>query len=137
MRACCRRPVPAASDNRHYMTPLPDTAARPDEAVSPDPINPGESRSLEPDALVAAPHDAYVEYDTLRQGGEGTVFAGFIDIGSKLYRYRALIEGSAGCEVEDDEQIGGNSIGDVLLTDGNIVFEGNIPGRFRVYGPVV
>jgi hypothetical protein len=104
--------------------------------VDADPIAPGESRVVQSDELGAALHDAYVDYDTLRQEAEGTVFEGFIGVGNKRYRYRALVEGSRGFEVEDEEQIAGNEVGDVLLIDGSLVFEGNIPGRFRVHGPV-
>jgi hypothetical protein len=104
--------------------------------VSDDPIGPGESRAVQPGELAGAFHDAYVDYDTLRQNAEGTVFEGFIDVGRSRYRYRALIEGSTSFEAEDEQEIAGNSIGDVLLVDGGLIFEGNIPGRFRVHGPI-
>ena len=107
-----------------------------DGAVDVDPLGPGESRVVQPDELAAAFHDAYVDYDTMRQEPGGTAFEGFIDVGRFRYPYRALIEGTTGFELEDEQQIAGNSIGDVLLAQGSVVFEGNIPGRFRVLGPV-
>jgi hypothetical protein len=90
---------------------------------------------MRPDEFVDECHDAYVDYDTMRQEDEGTAFGGFISRGNKRYRYRALVEGSRSFEVEDEQRIAGNTVADVLLVDGSWVFEGNIPGRFRVHGP--
>lgn len=104
--------------------------------MSANPLGPGESLNVEPEMLAAVLHDARVDYGALRQEAEGTGFAGSIDVGNRRYRYRAVVEGSAGYTVEDEQQVAGNFIADVRLVDGSLVFEGCIPGRFRVLGPV-
>lgn len=106
------------------------------DIVDADVIGPGERRNMPVDEFADYFHDAYVDYDTMRQEAEGTTFEGFIDLGNRRYPYRALLEGSSGFQLEDEQQIAGNFIANVDRIDGAWVFEGCIPGRFRVNGPV-
>jgi hypothetical protein len=91
---------------------------------------------MRPEEFADEFHDEYVDYNTMRQDPTGTAFEGYISRGNKRYRYRAVMAGSSGFEVEDEERIAGNTIADAQLVERTWIFEGNIPGRFRVHGPV-
>ncbi len=96
------------------------------------PIRPGAAVDLNSAAIATGLHDAWISFDTLRNDGTLTRFAGHLDVRRERFRYDATVAVSDGFELEDGAGIGGTTISSARFVDGAILLVGNFPSYLCV-----